>query len=195
MLNTKEGIGIIRLISMNRLVKIEKREDIFEQYKNTPIETLLGSHNLGMSDESYSSAELLVGMCMDNRKQLNLPSNFAYILRSGGGNLRFSEFKVSYAVAVGGVKAIALIGHDNCGMVNLMSKKEKFISGLVENAGWERSRAEEHFMNFAPMFEIDNEIDFLLSEVKRLRDKYPKILVAPLFYMVNDNLLYLVEEN
>lgn len=180
---------------MNRLVKIEKREDIFEQYKNTPIETLLGSHNLGMSDESYSSAELLVGMCMDNRKQLNLPSNFAYILRSGGGNLRFSEFKVSYAVAVGGVKAIALIGHDNCGMVNLMSKKEKFISGLVENAGWERSRAEEHFMNFAPMFEIDNEIDFLLSEVKRLRDKYPKILVAPLFYMVNDNLLYLVEEN
>ncbi len=61
---------------------------------------------------------------MDNRKQLNIPNNFAYILRTGGGNLRYSEFKISYAIAVGGVKALALIGHNRCGMVNLMNKRK-----------------------------------------------------------------------
>jgi Carbonic anhydrase len=179
---------------MNKLIKVTEREDIFLKYRNTPIEKLLLSHNLGISNEKYSSAELLVGMCMDNRKQLNIPSNFAYIIRSGGGNLRFSEFKVAYAIAVGGVKAIALIGHNNCGMVNLMPKKEKFINGLVENAGWNKERAESLFMNFAPIYEIYDEIEFLQSEVIRLKMKYPKILVAPLFYNVDDNLLYLIEE-
>lgn len=181
--------------SMERLIKVLSDEDISLKYKGTPIEKLLKYHNLGYSFDEYEKAELLIGMCMDNRKQLKIPNNFSYIIRSGGGNLRYSEFKVSYAIAVGGVKTIALTGHNNCGMVNLMSKKEKFIKGLVENAGWEQKQAEEHFRNFAPMFEIDNEIDFLISEAKRLRDKYPKILVAPLFYNVDDNLLYLVNED
>jgi len=179
---------------MSKLVKIAEINDIFPEYTNTPIEQLLKYHNLGFPHENHTKAELLVGMCMDNRKQLNIPNNYAYILRTGGGNLRYSEFKVSYAVAIGGVKVLALIGHNNCGMVNLMSRKENFINGLVENAGWNREQAEEHFMNFALMFEIENEIDFLLSESKRLRKKYPKVLVAPLFYKVEDNLLYLIEE-
>lgn len=180
---------------MNRLVKVSSKDDIFPQYRGTPIEQLLNSHNLGYPVEKYLKAELLIGMCMDNRKQLNIPNNFAYIIRSGGGNLRYNEFKVSFAIGVGGVRAIALIGHNNCGMVNLISKKDTFIKGLVENAGWDMERATEHFMNFAPMFEIDNEIDFLLSEAQRIRLKYPKVLVAPMLYKVEDNLLYLVEEN
>lgn len=180
---------------MEKLIKVLSNEDIFLQYKGTPIEDLINYHNLGYPFKDYEKAELLVGMCMDNRKQLKIPNNFSYIIRSGGGNLRYSEFKVSYAIAVGGVKTIALIGHNNCGMVNLISKKEKFIKGLVENAGWEEKQAEEHFTSFAPMFEIENEVEFLLSEAKRLRTKYPKILVAPLFYNVDDNLLYLINEN
>ncbi|AJD31044.1 MULTISPECIES: carbonic anhydrase [Clostridium] len=180
---------------MDKLIKIENIEDILPIYKNTAIEKLLKYHNLDYKFEEYDKAELLVGMCMDNRKQLNIPNNFAYILRTGGGNLRYSEFKISYAIAVGGVKTLALIGHNHCGMVNLMNKKEKFIQGLVDNAGWNMQQAEEHFMSFAPMFEIENEISFLLSETKRLREKYPKISIAPLFYNVDDNLLYLVKEN
>ncbi|MBE6069056.1 MAG: carbonic anhydrase [Clostridium lundense] len=180
---------------MNRLIKVLDNNDIAPQYINTPIEKLLQYHNLGYDFEKYAKAELLVGMCMDNRKQLRIPNNFAYILRTGGGNLRYSEFKVSYAVAIGGIKTIALIGHNNCGMVNLMSKKDSFIKGLIENAGWDEKHAEEHFTSFAPMFEIENEIDFLLSETKRLNEKYPKISVVPLFYNVDDNLLYLIEES
>lgn len=179
---------------MSKLIKVTELNDIFPEYINTPIAQLLKYHNLQYPFENHNKAELLIGMCMDNRKQLNIPNNFSYILRTGGGNLRYSEFKVSYAVAIGGVKFLALIGHNNCGMVNLISKKDMFINGLVENAGWSREQAEEHFMNYALMFEIENEIDFLLSEAKRLRKKYPKVLVVPLFYKVEDNLLYLIEE-
>ena len=180
---------------MNQLIPISSVADIPQQYKGTSIGLLLEYHNLGRPFELYSNAQLLIGMCMDNRKHLHIPDNFAFIIRSGGANLRYSEFKVSYAVAVGEVRCIALIGHNQCGMVNLIDRKEQFIRGLVKNAGWQLKAAEDHFHQFAPMFEIGNEIDFVLSEVKRLRLRYPKILVAPFLYRVEDNRLYLIQEN
>lgn len=180
---------------MNRLVSVLSEEDIFPEHRNSPIGLLLAYHNLNQSYDVYTQAQLLIGMCMDNRKHLHIPDNFAYIIRAGGANLRYSEFKVSYAIAVGGVKSIALIGHNQCGMVNLVARRELFIKGLVENAGWEQDLAEQHFMNYAPMFEIGNEIDFVLSEAKRLRTRYPKVQVAPLLYKVEDNLLYQINEN
>lgn len=180
---------------MNRLVSVASKEDIFPELRNTPIGLLLEYHNLNRKHETYTQAQLLIGMCMDNRKHLHMPENFSYIIRAGGANLRYSEFKVSYAIAVGGVKHIALIGHNQCGMVNLMARKDIFIEGLVKTAGWDRDFAEQHFTQFAPMFEIGNEIDFVLSETQRLRTRYPKIQVAPLLYMVEDNLLYQVKES
>jgi len=68
---------------------------------------------------------------MDNRKHLHMPDNFAFIIRSGGANLRYSEFKVSYAIAVGQVSHIALIGHNNFGTVNLISPQNEFLNRLV----------------------------------------------------------------
>jgi carbonic anhydrase len=180
---------------MDRLIAVATPEDIFPEYRNTPIGQLLEYHNLSRPFETFTQAQLLIGMCMDNRKHLHIPDNFAYIIRAGGANLRYSEFKVSYAIAVGGVRAIALIGHNQCGMVNLISRRELFIHGLVENAGWEREWATEHFMHFAPMFEIGNEVDFVLSEAKRLRLRYPKIKIAPLLYRIEDNRLYLIKES
>ena len=180
---------------MNRLLAINSKDDIPRQYQGTPVGLLLEYHNLARAYESYASAQLLIGMCMDNRKHLHIPDNFAFIIRTGGANLRYSEFKVSYAIAVGNVRAIALVGHNQCGMVNLIARKEQFIRGLVESAGWQPQAAEEHFYHFAPMFEIGNEIDFVLSEVKRLRLRYPNILIAPLLYKVEDNQIYLIEEH
>lgn len=179
---------------MDKLISVNTAEDILPDYRDTPIGLLLEYHNLNRTFENYETAQLLVGMCMDNRKHLNIPDNFAYIIRTGGANLRYSEFKVSYAIAVGNVRHIVLIGHNNCGMVNLIAREPEFIKGLVNNAGWERERAEEHFIHFAPMFEIGNETDFILSETKRLRLRYPKILIAPLYYKVDDNKLYLIKE-
>ncbi len=180
---------------MKRLLPVTSDAEIPAPYRGTPIGLLLEFHNLGRAHESYSSASLLIGMCMDNRKHLNIPDNFAFILRAGGANLRYSEFKVSYAIAVGGVRSLALIGHTQCGMVNLVARKDQFVAGLVGNAGWTREAAEEHFHNYAPMFEINNEIDFILSEVARLRTRYPAILIAPMLYRVEDNRLYLIRED
>lgn len=179
---------------MNRLLTISTADNILPEYRQTPIGLLLEYHNLNRPLDTYDKAQLLIGMCMDNRKHLRIPDNFSFILRAGGANLRYSEFKVSYAIAVGQIRHIALIGHNHCGMVNLISRKTEFINGLVETAGWDKERAEEHFMHFAPMFEIGNEVDFILSETKRLRLRYPKIQIAPLMYLVDDNKLYLIKE-
>ena len=178
---------------MNQLIPINTAEDILPEYRNTPIGLLLEYHNLGHEFQTYQNAQLLIGMCMDNRKHLNMPDNFAFIIRSGGANLRYSEFKVSFAIAIGGVRHLALIGHTQCGMVNLYSKRENFINGLVE-IGWSHAEAEAHFTHFSPMYEIGSEKHFILTEVKRLRLRYPKIQIAPMLYRVEDNRLYLIEE-
>lgn len=180
---------------MNQLISIQSENDINQDHRNTPIGRLLEYHNLGKPFETYENAELLIGMCMDNRKHLHIPDNFAFIIRAGGANLRYSEFKVSYAIAVGKVKFIALIGHNNCAMVNLLSRKQVFLDGLVETAGWEMEKAEEHFNYFAPLFEIKNETEFVVSEARRLRRRYPKIIITPLMYLVEDNKLYYILEN
>ena len=179
---------------MNKLLEINSKKDIPGNYRDTPIGLFLEYHNLERPLDVYSQARLLVGMCMDNRKHLNIPDNFAFIIRAGGANLRYSEFKVSFAVAVGGVSSIALIGHDLCGMVNLTSKKEAFVQGLVERGGWDPKEAEVHFLNYCTLYDISHEVDFVSSEAKRLRSRYPKVLVVPMIYKIHDNRLYLVSE-
>jgi len=175
-----------------KILPILQKKDITREYRGTPVGLLLEYHNLNRRFDAYSQAQLLIGMCMDNRKHLHIPDNFAFIIRSGGANLRYSEFKVSYALAVGKVRYVALIGHNHCGMVNLISRKNEFIKGLVDIAGWNKKAAEEHFMNLALLHEIGNETEFIMSETSRLRKRYPKIKIAPLYYRVEDNRLYCI---
>ena len=179
---------------MENLVPVNNIDDIFSEYRDGPIGLLLEYHNLNRSFAEYQSAQLLIGTCMDNRIGLRLPDKFAYILRTGGGNIQHNAFHVSYAIAVGGVSHITLIGHNKCGMSNLPERKEGFVNGLVEKAGWTKEMAEKHFNNDSETCEIGNELDYLLSDVEQLRVRYPKIMVAPLMYLVEDNMLYQVKE-
>lgn len=179
---------------MDRLVPVDTIDDVPERWRDTPIERLLAFHELDAPLDPYDAPQLLIGMCMDHRKSLRIPENFAYVIRAGGANLRPSEFKVSYAIAVGGVRAIALIGHTHCGMVGLAERRDAFVEGLVE-VGWRRRAAEEHFDRFAPHFEIGDALDFVLSETTRLRGRYPKVIVAPLLYRIEDGRLYPVRED
>ncbi len=178
---------------MSELIAIEKKADIPKEFQDTPIGLLLEYHNLDRPFDIYSNAKLLVGMCMDSRKHLHIPENFSYIIRSGGANMRYSEFKISYAIAVANINHIALIGHSQCGMVNLIGRRNQFIEGLV-SVGWTKDAAEEHFYHYAPMYEIGNEIDFVRSETKRLNLRYPKVVVAAFLYKVEDNRLYWIKE-
>ena len=181
-------------INDNKLSVVLSEEDIPLNLRDTAIGCLLKYHNLRQTFDKYDKAKVLIGMCMDNRKHLHIPDNFAYIIRSAGGNLRYSEFKVAYTIGVGGVEAIALIGHNNCGMTNLVSKEEKFVKGLANKCGWEEEKARELFRSYLPMYEIGNEIDFVVGEAKRLRENYQNLLIVPLFYNIEDNLLYIVNE-
>lgn len=180
---------------MYSIVPVNHYSDILPKFRDTPISLLFEYHNFNVPFKIYHSAQLLVSMCMDNRKYLHIPDNFAYILRTGGGNLRNSEFKVSYAIAVGNISYIALIGHTQCGMVHLAQRKQLFISGLVKNAGWTYIQAEQHFETFANTFEIENEIDFTVQESKRIQELYPKITVVPLLFKIEDSKLYQIVDN
>ena len=180
---------------MNRLIEIKMEDDIPAAYRAGPLGALLRYHNLGAKmPPRAEKPELLIGMCMDSRKHLRIPDNFAFILRTGGANLRQSEFRVSYALAVGGVRSIALIGHTNCGMSGLAARREAFVTGLVDT-GWERPEAEEHFDKFLPSHEIGSEIDFVVSEARRLRAMYPKVSIAPFVYQVENDRICAVRES
>ena len=135
-------------------------------------------------------AEMLVGMCMDHRKDLTIPNEFAYVIRTAGGSMRDSGFEISYAVAVGGISTIALLAHTDCGMAHVTAKRDAFVQGLVERGGWEEAAALAQFSEYAPQYEIGDPVEFVVAEAVRLRHLYPRLIIAPLMYAVeNDRLL------
>ena len=178
---------------MPEIIPVNFRDDILPLYRDTPVGLLLEYHNLGRAIGSVPAPQLLIGMCMDSRKALRIPNDFAFVLRTAGANMRDNEFRISYAIAVGGVHTIALIAHTDCGMAQLDRRREQFIEGMVANAGWEREHAEHHFAESAPKFGIRDEVEFVIREAARLRGIYPRVQVAPLLYRVDDDLLYQVK--
>jgi carbonic anhydrase len=173
-----------------RLVPVGRPDDILPAYRDTPLDWLLRYHNLATPlPSSHGHPSLLIAMCMDYRKDLTIPNEFAYVIRSAGGSLRDSGFEVSYAVAVGGVTTIALLAHSDCGMAHVTGKRADFVRGLVERAGWSPAEAERHFHASAPRHEIGDPVAFVVAEARRLRRRYPKLLVAPFLYTVDDDRL------
>jgi carbonic anhydrase len=168
---------------------VQAIEDILPAYRGTPVEEFLAYHNLGTPFKQHPNPELLIGTCMDFRILLRIPRDFAYVLRVGGANLRGLEFHVSLAVA-SGVKAICLMGHDQCAMSRVVDRDQAFVSGLVEHAGWGEHEAQIHFETYSSRFAIGDEIDFVRSEAARLNRYYPRMLVAPLFYCVQERVIH-----
>lgn len=172
------------------LIPVDSADAILPAYRGTAIDRLLRYHNLGQAlPPGGGRAQMLISMCMDHRKDLVLPSEFAYVLRSAGGNLRDSEFEVSYAIAVGGVRTIALLAHTDCGMAHVTAKRDQFVRGLVERGGWAAGPAAAHFDRYAERYQIGEAVEFACGEADRLRGLYPGVQVAPLLYRVEDDRL------
>ena len=178
---------------MAQIIPVNYREDILPAYRDTPVGLLLEYHNLGRAIGSTPAPQVLIGMCMDSRKSLRIPNDFAFVLRTAGANMRDNEFRISYAIAVGGIRTIVLIAHTDCGMARLYQRRDLFIRGLIDAAGWDEARAVRHFDDSAPKFAIRDEVDFVIREADRLRAIYPRINVVPLLYRVEDDLLYQLE--
>jgi len=175
---------------MTKTVDVEAIEDILPQYRGTPIEWLFRYHNLGEPQpDSTGSPHLFIAMCMDNRKSLDLPKEFAYVLRTAGARLRGNEFELTFAIAVGGVSTVALIGHTDCRMATVLEKREAFIAGLVERTGIHPGRAARHFDASAPTYAISSPIESIVEQAAAVHRYLPGILVAPLLYRVEDDRL------
>lgn len=175
---------------MPQIIPVNYLDDILPEYRGTPVGLLLEYHNLGRAIATVPAPQALIGMCMDSRKSLRIPNDFAFVLRTAGANMRDNEFRISYAIAVGGVRTIVLIAHTDCGMARLGERREQFIRGLTDAAGWDEARAVKHFEDSAPRFGIRDEVEFVLREADRLRAIYPRIQIVPFLYKLEDDLLY-----
>ncbi len=177
-----------------KLISIKNEKDIPEQYRNTPIAKLLQYHNLGVPLDNFESAELLILMCMDNRQMLRTPQNFSFVVRNSGARLKDAYFPVSFALSVKGIQHIVVIGHTDCAMVDLESKKEAYVKGLSERCGWKRDEAESYFLNMVPYYMTVDAAGSAAIEAKLIRYKFRGVVVVPLLYSVENNDLSLIKE-
>ena len=164
------------------LLSVSTDADILPAWRNTPIADLLRYQNLAASARRHARPEVLIATCLEQQAALRMPEGFAIQLHTAAASLKRDPFKVSWAIGVAGVSAIAIIGHDNCGLVELRNHREQFVVQMIEAAGWERPAAEQHFDHWSDLFEVDSPADFVAAEAARLQIRYPKILVAPLMY-------------
>ena len=52
------------------------------------------------------------------------------------------------------------------------SRRERRVTGLVDNAGWERNAAAQHCDRWEPVFETGDPVEKRRSETERLRRRY-----------------------
>lgn len=172
-----------------RLSPIELPSDVPDRWKGTPIEALINSHNFDTEIETSGNPELVIATCIEFRYQPKVPASFAYMLRRASGRLNGSEFSLAYTLAKG-VRHLALVGHNDCGMAKVADHKESMINALVEQ-GWYRDRAEEYVTVNASRYAISDELSSLKNEYLRLRRLFHKLEIAPLFLSLANSKIYL----
>jgi carbonic anhydrase len=180
---------------MPKLVEVNSPDDILDVYRGTAVEELLRYHNLREPMPTRSGTpKMFVSMCIDFRKFLLIPNEFAYIMRTAGARLRGNEFELLYAVAVGGVSNIVLMGHTDCGMTRVMNQRDQFVAGLGERAGVDEEEAGDIFDELAPGYAIADPVYAMVKEARKLRRKLHGVLIAPLLFNVeNDRLIQILE--
>jgi SulP family sulfate permease len=180
-------------LDYTRLIAVNSEVDIPRQFDRTPIKNLLKAQNFyEVSDESEEAANLIVGMCIDYRKQLHLPRNCAYIIREPGANMKDNEFSIALALS-SGIRYMALIVHNKCLMSNVQEKADVFQEVLVRDHQWDPEQARSIFDDRVSDRSIGDPIDFALEESKRLMGLFGKLTVVPLLYDVDTDRIFLIK--
>lgn len=182
-------------LDTKRLLPLDSKDDIPESLRTTPIAELISCHNFyEVTDmDSDDKADLIIGMCVDYRKQLHIPKNAAYVIRSPGANMRDCEFGISLGLSAG-LKYMALIVHNRCLMEDPFEKRDLVLNCLTKEHGWTDYKAETFFDRVANEKEINDPIDFVIEESGRLRTLFKSLTVVPLLYNVDNDRLYLVND-
>ncbi len=189
---TLTGLGIYAGIDLERLLPVRTVSDIPPHLQRTPVEDLLRSQN--MYDIGYDispAPNLIICMCIDHRKQLHLPKNGAYIIRSPGANMKGQEYSIALALGAG-INYMALIVHNKCLMSNPFEQKEPLQKALQTKHGWNDQQLADAFGHFASR-QIGDPISFALSERDRLQDLFKGLKVIPLLYDVYSDRLYVIK--
>lgn len=171
-----------------RLQPIASPGDIPIEWRNTPIEKLINSENFGQKIPEGKSPELLIAACIEFRYALPIPRQFAYVIRRASGRLVGSEFSISYVLSAG-VRHVALIGHNDCGMTKVLEKQDDLIRALIEQ-GWSPDRAQDFIHSQSARHMMKDELDGLRREYVRLRRLFKRLTIAPLFVDLHDTMLY-----
>lgn len=172
-----------------RLFPIDVANDVPERWHGTPIETLILSHNFEHVIESTGEPQLLIATCIEFRYQPKVPPSFAYVIRRASGRMVGSEFSLAYTLAKG-VRHLALVGHNDCGMTKVAEHKQAMIDALVEQ-GWYPDRAEDYVSMHASRYAIKDELDSLKHEYLRLRRLFRNLEIAPLFLSLANSKMYM----
>ena len=174
----------------DQLMSIETASDIPEEWRHTPIEALIRSENFGQPiPELVQSPQLLITACIEFRYALPIPRMYAYVIRRASGRLNGSEFSMAYVLAQG-VRHLALIGHNDCGMTKVKEAKPRLIDALVEQ-GWNRERAEDFINGQAARHQMKDELDGLRREYSRLKRLFKNLVIAPMFVDLADTHLFI----
>ncbi len=173
----------------SRLNSIKTVADIPKRWIGTPIEKLISAHNFDIAIEPAASPQLMVATCIEFRFQPKVPHFFAYEMRQASGRLTGAEFTVAY-VLTKGVRHLALIGHNDCGMTKVHEHGAAMEAALVEQ-GWDTDRASDYVTMNGPRYAIRDEVDALEREYRRLRRVFKDLEIAPLFAALANGFLYL----
>ena len=175
------------------LKPVRNETDILPAWRGTPVGELLALHNLGTGAGQYAHPQILIATCPEQQTGLRIPAGFALGVNGAAANLKRDPFKVSWAIGIGQVSAIAIVGHTGCGMVGLRERRAEAVARMVAVAGWARAAAEQRFDHWGERYAIQDREVFAASEAARLRARYPKIPVAALLYDAANQMLLQIE--
>jgi carbonic anhydrase len=170
------------------LTSIESVSDVPAQWKGTPIECFIMAQNFGWPIQATGKVELLVSTCIEFRYALPIPRMYSYVIRRASGRVLGSEFSVGYTLAQG-VKYLALIGHNDCGMTKAIANSERVVAALVDQ-GWDEDLAQRYVDAQLKRHSIHDELDALREEFIRMKRVFRKLIIAPLFVCLHDSRLY-----
>jgi carbonic anhydrase len=176
------------------LLPVHGENDILPEHLDTPVADLLRFHNLVAPLRSAGRPRLAIATCIDPRIVLRVPRGFAYVLRTPTIEVATMDFALAYAVGVAAVGAICVLGHDECGLADLDEQRDTFVAGLALKAGWTQEAAGECFDHAKDRFAVGDSIENVRTKTAWLRERFPRVRVAPLFYGVREGRLLQVRE-
>ena len=152
----------------------------YEKDAEYALEVLLSSHNDGELYPSFELPQLAIVTCMDFRINLRLPDRFAFVLRTGGANVRPIESYLAFSVARTGIHAIAIIGHTDCAM----EKPDPYLVDALPTT--DKMRA--HYRSQIAFLAIRDARAYTLEQTERL-EAHMGLPIIPLLYRVEDHQL------